>query len=153
MTYSTFIRGSWVWISDGSLGAYDEEGRLISPIAEDKMSGLDTLTREATMRLIARAPEMYHLLETLSRNLKYSGLKKKARADVRDMLNTIDFGAFSQTPNKRLIAYAHELFSELFSFVNVIADGSSYDDDDKIGGNTQKIAMDLIKAIDGADIS
>ena len=149
MIDSTFIRGSWVWINDGSLGAYDEEGRLISPIAEDKMSCLDTLTREATMRLIARAPEMYHLLETLSRNLKYSGLKKKARADIRDMLNAIDFGAFSQTPNKRLIAYAHELFS----FVNVIADGFSYDDDDKIGGNTQKIAMDLIKAIEGADIS
>lgn len=123
---TTFIRGSWIWINDGSLGAYGKDGKLISPIAEDKMSGLDALTREATMRLIARAPELYHLLETLSLNLKYSGLKRQARADVRDMLDIIDFGIHLQQ-SKRLSAYA----GELFSFVNVIADGFSYDDDSK----------------------
>ena len=103
----TFMQGFWCWEYD-VLNARDECGKIIDTIVVLKLKDTDTITRSATKRLLAHAPEMYSMLDTLSKNLRYSNLSRDARRDIRDMLCNIDYGMFSCN-NEKLIAYAPDL--------------------------------------------
>ena|GEM_PF-6739671 len=102
-----FIQGNWCW-DKRILSAIDENGKIVDTIAVLTLGHTDDITLHATKRLIAYAPEMYGLLDTLSSNLKYSNLSRNARRDVRDMLANIDYGTFTCS-SKKLIAYAPAL--------------------------------------------
>lgn len=136
---SIFIGGHWLWDTDGILAAYNDEGQLIDDIARLAVKYSDRVTKEATMRLIANAPDMYALLAALANNLPYSGLTRKARGDVRDFLNKIDFPCICDN-DKKLIAYA----PEMLKFIRQLANGY------RINNWTQvcKEAEKLVKAID-----
>lgn len=138
-----FIKGDWCWDKYNILTATDEDGRIIDAIAELKLDTTDSITRSATKRLIACAPEMYLMLETLSKNLKYSNLSRNARRDVRDMLNDIDYGAFTYL-SKKLIAYAPAIL-DLVKSISEIHDDS---DVEKIIGIQKEAAM-LVEKIGG----
>ncbi len=102
-----FIQGNWCW-DKRILTAINENGKIIDTIAVLTLGHTDDITVRNTKRLISFAPEMYDLLDTLSRNLKYSNLSENARREVRDMLANIDYGTFT-CPSKKLIAYAPAL--------------------------------------------
>ncbi len=136
-----FINGDWCWDKYNILKATDKDGRTIDTIAELKLDTTDSTTRSATKRLIAHAPEMYSLLDTLLRNLKYSNLSRNARRDVHDMLSDIDYRAFTY-PSKKLIAYAPAML-DLVKSVSEIHDDS---DVEKIIGIQKEAAM-LIEKI------
>ena len=102
-----FIQGIWCW-DKNILTATDENGKIIDTIAVLTLGHTDDITVRNTKRLISFAPEMYDLLDTLSRNLEYSNLSKNARRGIRDMLANIDYGMFT-CPSKKPIAYAPAL--------------------------------------------
>lgn len=134
-----FIRGEWLWDTDGVLAAYDEEGHLIDDIARLAVKYSDRVTKEATMRLIANAPEMYTVLAILADNLSYSGLEREARRDVLDFLKRIDFPCYCEN-SKKLVAYAPEMF-ELVKQVAVR-------DDSGVLQSIREKAEELVKVID-----
>lgn len=121
-----FIQGNWCW-DKRILSATDENGKIVDTIAVLTLGHTDDITVRNTKRLISFAPEMYGLLDTLSRNLEYSNLSRNARRDVRDMLANIDYGTFS-CPSKKLIAYA----PALLDFVKTVSETSTENDTEEV---------------------
>lgn len=144
-----FIGGNWVWDDDGVLTAYnedydddyDDDDAIIDTIATLALQYSDPVTTAATKRLIARAPDMYSLLDSLSRNLAYSGLTREARRDVRDMLCSIDYGDYDSENSNKLTAYAFEMFK----FIKQLANGFRINNWAQICEEAKAI----VKAIDG----
>ena len=135
-----FIQGIWCW-DKNILTATDENGKFINTIAMFTLGTQDDIILQATKRLIVYAPEMYGLLDTLSRNLEYSNLSRNARRDVRDMLANIDYGTFS-CPSKKLIAYA----PALLNFVKAVSEPSTGSDTEEMKSMRDKAAK-LIEKI------
>ena len=134
-----FIQGNWSWNKDNILVSEDYYGGIIDSIAELKLDRTDSITRLATKRLIVYAPEMYYLLDTLSRNLKYSNLTREARRDIHEMLNGIDYGIFTSNTRK-LIAYT----PALLDFIKAVS--KTKDDTEEIKSIRDKAAK-LIEKI------
>lgn len=138
-----FIKGSWKWDKYSNLIAEDENGKVIDTIAELKLDETDSVVRSATQRLIANAPDMYSLLNILSKNLKYSNLTRHARQDIYNLLSVIDFGAFSAV-NKQLTAYAPAL-------LDLVKAVSEMETDTEKLKNLREKANKLIKSIVGGE--